>query len=113
MTLSIIQKKIIPVFCAYEVHDEFGNCKTLLSIHRNKPDAEFASKNTGWYGGSGDVQMKHAIEDGLDLYLLNSPFPYCFSDVTEKRDLEKKAKLEAALSKLTIEEIDLIKGSLK
>lgn len=111
MSLTNIQTNIVPVFCAYEVHDEYGRSKSLLSIHRNKTDAEFASKNKGWYGGPGDVKMKHAIEDGLDLYLLEAYTPYCFADVTAKREAEKKAKLEVALAKLTPEEIALIKGA--
>lgn len=109
--LTAVQSNIIPVFCAYEVHDEYGRSKSLLSIHRNKPDAEFAAKNKGWYGGFGDVKMKHAVEDGLDLYLLEAYTPYCFHDVTEQREAEKQAKLEVALAKLTPEEIALIKGA--
>lgn len=112
MSLTKVKESIIPVFCAYEVHDEYGNRKTLLSIHRNKADAEFAAKNQGWWGGPGDVQMKHAIEDSLDLYLLNGFKSYCFADVSEQRAADKKAKLEAALVKLTPEEIALIKGDV-
>lgn len=112
MTLSIIQQSIIPVFCAYEIHDEYGIHKTLVSIHRNKPDAEFAAKGKGWYGGMGCVAMKHAIEDGLDLYLLSDYNAHCFADVTERRAAEKKAKLDAVLAKLTPEEIALIKGEV-
>lgn len=111
MSLTNIQNNIIPVFCAYEVHDEYGSRKSLISIHRNKADAEFASKNRGWYGGPGDVKMKHAIEDGLDLYLLEEYTPHCFADITAKREAEKQAKLEAAMAKLTPEEIALIKGA--
>lgn len=111
MTLTAIQNNIVPVFVAYEVHDEYGRHKTQLSVHRNKQDAEFAAKNKGWYGGQGDVQHKHAIEDGLDLYLLVDYRPTCFADVTAKREAERQAKLEIALAKLTPEEILLIKGA--
>jgi hypothetical protein len=111
MSLTNIQNNIIPVFCAYEVHDEYGRSKSLLSIHRNKSDAEFAAKRAGWYGGPGDVQHKHAIEDGLDLYILESYTPRCFADVAAQREAEKQAKLEVALAKLTPEEIALIKGA--
>ena len=79
MSLTNIQNNIIPVFVAYAVDDEYCRVKRMLSVHRNKSDAEFAAKNQGWYGGPGDVQMKHAIEDGLDLYILcllyTSPSP--------------------------------------
>lgn len=111
--LTNIQSNIVPVFVAYEVHDEYGRHKTMISVHRNKIDAEFASKNKGWYGGPGDVQMKHAIEDGLDLYILADYHPTCFADVTAKREAERKAKVEAAMAKLTPEEVTLLKGEFK
>lgn len=110
MSLTNIQNNIVPVFIAYEVHDEYGRHKTQLSVHRNKQDAEFTAKNKGWYGGQGDVQHRFAIEDGLDLYVLVDFHPTCFADVTAKREAEKQAKLEVALAKLTPEEITLIKG---
>lgn len=113
MTLTYIQDNIIPVFCAYEVHDEYGRHKTLMSIHRNRQEAEFAIIGKGWYGGSGDVQHKHAIEDGLDLYLLEGYTPTCFADVTEQRAKVKAEKIAKALAKLTPEEIELIKGEFK
>lgn len=113
MSLTNIQNNIVPVFCAYEVHDEYGRHKTLISVHRTKSDAEFASKNKGWYGGPGDVQMKHAVEDGLDLYILADFRPVCYADVTAKREAERKAKVEAAMAKLTPEEVALLKGEFK
>lgn len=113
MSLTTIQSNIIPVFVAYAVNDEYGRNKRLLSVHRNKSDAEFAAKGQGWYGGPGDVQMKHAVEDGLDLYVLESLHPTCFADVTAKREAERKAKVEAAMAKLTPEEVALLKGEFK
>lgn len=113
MSLTNIQNNIVPVFVAFEVHDEYGRHKTMISVHRNKQDAEFASKNKGWYGGPGDVQMKHAIEDGLDLYILETLHPTCFADVTAKREAERQAKVEVAMAKLTPEEIALLKGEFK
>lgn len=111
MSLTSIQNRIIPVFVAYAVSDEFGRVKKQLSVHRNKQDAEFATRNQGWYGGPGCVQHKHAIEDGLDLYVLADYNPTCFADVAAQREAEKQAKLEVALAKLTPEEIALIKGA--
>ncbi|AHJ87411.1 hypothetical protein phiPsa374_151 [Pseudomonas phage phiPsa374] len=113
MTLTTIQNNIVPVFVAYEVHDEYGRNKSVLSLHRTKADAEVAARNKGWYGGPGDVQMKHAIEDGLDLYLLADFRPTCYADVTELRERQRQRAVEAALAKLTPEEIEALKGEFK
>jgi hypothetical protein len=111
--LTDIQSAIVTVFVAYEVHDEFGRCRSMLSVHRHKHEAEFAAKNKGWYGGPGDVKQKHAIEDGPDLYILEGYTPTCFADVTAQREAERKARVEAAMAKLTPEEIALLKGEFK
>jgi hypothetical protein len=110
MSLTDIQNNIIPVFCAYEVHDEYGRNKTLMSIHRTKQEAELAAVRKGYYGGPGDVQMKHAIEDGLDLYLLVGFAPSCFADVTAQREAARKVKLDAIKAKLTKEELEILMG---
>lgn len=111
--MTNIQNNIVPVFVTYAVGDKYGRLKRMLSVHRNRADAEFAAKNQGWYGGPGDVQMKHAIKDGLDLYILADIRPTCFSDVAAEREAERQAKVKAAMAKLTTEELELLKGDFK
>lgn len=106
--MSPIKDAIIPVFIAYEVHDEYGRCRTLRSVHRNREDAKLAAANLGWYGGPGDVDHGFAIEDGDDLYILKSIHPECFYDVAHLREQKKKQAIETAMSKLTPEEIELL-----
>jgi hypothetical protein len=110
MTLSYIQDKIVPVYAAYTTQDEWGRIGSLIGLYRTEQDAKIGADRKGWYGSDGRVVMKHAIEDGLDLYLLEGFLPVCYTDVTEQREEIRKRKLEAALAKLTPEEIALIKG---
>lgn len=111
MTLTTIQDAIIPVFVAYTTTDEWGRLGAMLGVFRSKQDGEVAAHKRGWYGSDGRVVMKHAVEDGLNLYILEDFTPTCFMDVTEQRAAQQKAKLEAAMAKLTPEEIALIKGA--
>jgi hypothetical protein len=113
MTLTVIQDAIIPVFAAYRVHDEYGNRTTLISIHRTKEDAGVATYREGWYGGPGKVITKHAIEDGENLYILESLQPFQFKDVTEQRAELARIKVNQILSKLTEAEIQVLKDNLK
>lgn len=113
MTLTAIQQAIIPVFCAYEVKDEYGRNKSLLSVHRTREEATVAAHRQGYYGGAGDVQMKHAIEDGLNLYILADFHPTCYADVTELRERQRQRAVEAVLAKLTQEDIAALKGEFK
>lgn len=113
MGLTDIQNAIVPVFAAYEVHDEFGRRLTLLGLYRTKVDAELAAYGHGWYGGPGSVMMKHAIEDGLNLYLLDGFHPVCYADVLELRERQRVRAVEVALAKLTPEEIEVLKGEFK
>ncbi|QXV71812.1 hypothetical protein psageK4_158 [Pseudomonas phage psageK4] len=111
MTLTTIQDAIVPVFVAYTTTDEWGRIGTMIGVYRTEDDAKVAAHKKGWYGSDGRVMMKHAVEDGLDLYVLEGFLPLCYTDVTELREAQRKAKLEAALAKLTPEEIALIKGA--
>lgn len=112
MTLTVIQDSIIPVFAAYSVNDEYSRSIRLLSLHRTKEDAEVACHRQGYYGGPGKVLMKHAIQDGDKLYLLEDFKVHEFSDVTEKRLELEKIKLSEILGKLSESEVELLKRSL-
>lgn len=104
---------IIPVWCVYETIDEYGRLGSLDSVYRTVNDAKLGAKGKGWYGGEGRVERKHAIEDGANLYILVSSDPYQFKDVAELMEKDKQERLERALSKLSEEERQLIKESIK
>lgn len=103
---------IIPVWCVYETTYEDGRLGILDSVYKTVNDAKLGAKGKGWYGGAGKVVLKHAIEEGDNLYILGSPDPHQFKDVAELMEKDKQERLERALSKLS-EEMQLIKESIK
>lgn len=101
---------IIDVCCVYQTLDEYGRLGALVAVCRNIADANIAAKGQGWYGGSGRILEKKAIQDGDNLYPLISETPWTFKDVEELRAKEKQKVIDETLAKLTHEEQELIKS---
>jgi len=105
--------KIESVWVVYETLDEYGRLGKLVSVCRNKADAELESIGKGWYGGAGRIMAKNAIIHEDYVYVMESTTPMQFKDVEEIREKQKVENLKKALNKLTEEELRLIKESLK
>lgn len=105
--------KIESVWVVYETLDEYGRLGKLVSVCRNQADAELESIGKGWYGGAGRIMAKSAIIHEDYVYVMESTTPMQFKDVEEIREKQKAENLKKALSKLTEEELRLIKESLK
>lgn len=105
--------KIESVWVVYETLDEYGRLGKLVSVCRNKADAELESIGKGWYGSAGRIMAKNAIIHEGYVYVMESTTPMQFRDVEEIREKQKAENLKKALNKLTEEELRLIKESLK
>lgn len=109
--MSSLRNNIVKAFAVYTTNDEWGRIGSLVGIYRNFPDAKVGAQGQGWYGSEGRIMEKTVLEDGYDLYVLETEKPMCYVDVEELREAARQKALEAALAKLTPEEIALIKGS--
>lgn len=105
--------KIESVWVVYETLDEYGRLGKLVSVCRNKADAELESIGKGWYGGAGRIMAKNAIIHEDYVYVMESTTPMQFKDVEDIREKQKVENIKKALNKLTEEELRLIKESLK
>lgn len=113
MSLTQIEDAIIPVWVVYQTVDEYGRLGKLSGVFRTEQDANVGAVGEGWYGSNGKVIMKHAIEDGDYLYLMEGFGAQQFKDVTLLREKQLKNRINQVLSKLTEEEIILLKSELK
>lgn len=105
--------KIESVWVVYETQDEYGRLGKLVSVCRNKADAELESIGKGWYGSTGRIMAKNAIIHEDYIYVVETNTPMQFKDVEEIREKQKTEKLNKALGKLSEEELQLIKESLQ
>jgi hypothetical protein len=103
--------KIESIWVVYETQDEYGRLGKLVSVCRNKADAELESIGKGWYGSAGRIMAKNAIVNEDDIYVLETTTPMQFKDVEEIRKKQKAENLKKALGKLSEEELQLIKES--
>jgi hypothetical protein len=100
------------VWVVYETLDEYERLGKIVSVCRNQADAELESIGKGWYGGAGRIHEKNAIIYDDWVYIIETN-PMQFKDVEDIREKQKEKNLKKALSKLTEEELRLIKESLK
>lgn len=103
--------KIESVWVVYETLDEYGRLGKVVSVCRNKADAELESIGKGWYGSAGRIMEKNAIIHEDYIYVMETTTPMQFKDVEEIREKQKAEKLNKALGKLSEEELQLIKES--
>jgi len=113
MTTINPKNAMIPVWCGYTTTNEYGHLGPLYGVYRTEDDANVGVLGIGWYGSSGRVIKKWALEYGYDLYILDNTEPTCFNDVTERREELRQHKIATALGKLTEEEIQILRGEFK
>lgn len=113
MSLAKIEDAIIPVLVVYQTVDEYGRLGSISGVFRTEEDADVGAVGQGWYGSKGKVIMKHAVQDGENLYILEGFGALQFKDVTVLREQQHKEKVNKLLSKLTEDEISLLRSELK
>lgn len=98
--------RIITVYAVYETTNEWGAHGALITVTEDKSKADAAAERRGWYNSKADIVEKPAalLDDGKVL-LLHSAVSY---PLDTDLPAELKARREAALAKLSPEEIKLL-----
>lgn len=101
-------EQIETVWTAHSSDDERGASAVLLGIFTDEEHAKEAAHMKGWYGGDGNVEKRKALllSDGQALLLDRKVYYPVTLDANLPQ--EREVKFQAALAKLTPEEIDLL-----
>lgn len=97
------------VWVVYSTDNEYNKREYLSHICETEEIAKVMAKGKGWWGGMGDVVTAKAVMVDGEYYLLYKDTPIVFEVTKEVTEfLDKKAKIAAALEKLTDEEKELL-----
>lgn len=105
-TSALIGMRFTVAYTVKETVDDRGRTGDLIGVFFSAEEADKAAKGKGWYGGQGEVRERAVLMDESgSVYILESAAP-----ITPGVNLpeEHKAKVRAALDKLTPEDRALL-----